>query len=63
MNVNAKPKTTETITKTLAITFFILLIFRWLINDYTTKIRPFFDLPKGFENIFTFFKDLYVSTL
>jgi hypothetical protein len=30
-------------------------IFRWLIIDYSTKIRPFFDLPKGFENIFTFF--------
>jgi len=27
-------------------------IFRWLLIDYSTKIRPFFDLPKGFENIF-----------
>jgi|LauGreDrversion4_2_1035121.scaffolds.fasta_scaffold1567814_1 hypothetical protein len=27
-------------------------MFLRLVNDYTTKIRPFFDLPKGIENIF-----------
>jgi hypothetical protein len=26
-------------------------MFLRLVNDYPTKIRPFFDLPKGFENI------------
>lgn len=32
--------------------FFIVFMFLRLVNDYTTKIRPFFDLPKGIENIF-----------